>query len=216
MHASRCRSSKCHEPHHALIPNGVRHLWTTRRSPGAGSATGRRLRGAWVSTSLSLVMAQVDDVPGELLGEFIARAEALGARNVQAVASVTKKGRPGYLLYVDVPAALEHELGLLLAAELGCWGYRVLAAEHRHFDISRRSVTLALELAGAGFRFPLRAKTIGSDGRALRVKAEHDDLAAICAQLREQGHAVPLAVLKAAVETRLRAAPGEDTLEVRL
>jgi len=169
-----------------------------------------------MSEPLSLVMAQVDDVPGELLGEFIRRAEELGARNVQAVASVTKKGRPGYLLYVDVPAALETELGLLLGAELGCWGYRVLAAEHRHFDIERLRMTLVLTLEGTELRWPLRAKTIASGARVLRIKAEHDDLAAICAHLREQGRALPLAVLKAAVETRLRGGIDGGELHVRL
>jgi hypothetical protein len=34
--------------------------------------------------------------------------------------------------------------------------------------------------------------------------------------LRERGHALPLAVLKAAVETRLRAGMDDDELHVRL
>ena len=59
---------------------------------------------------MRLLMAQVDDVSGELLGEFIRRVEALGARNVQIVSSITKKGRPGYIVYVDVPESLESEV----------------------------------------------------------------------------------------------------------
>jgi len=38
-----------------------------------------------------LLMAQVDDVPGELLGDFIKQCETVGARNIQIVPAITKK-----------------------------------------------------------------------------------------------------------------------------
>lgn len=152
---------------------------------------------------MRLLMAQVDDVPGELLGEFIQRVEALGARNVQIVASVTKKGRPGHIIYVDVAETLESAVATLLGTELGAWGYRVLAAEHKHFDIERFALALTVTIAQAHFEFDLRAKVISQAGRTLRIKAEHDDLSAICRSLREQGHDLALARLKAAVENEL-------------
>jgi hypothetical protein len=79
----------------------------------------------------------------------------------------------------------------------------VLAAEHRHFDIARLEVVLAIIVAETTQEFPLRAKTISDGERLLRVKAEHDDLSAICATLRGSGISVALAVLKSAVESRL-------------
>lgn len=170
-----------------------------------------------MSEGLRLLMAQVDDVPGELMGEFIARAEALGARNVQVVPSLTKKNRPAYLVYLDVPAALEAAAGRLLGSELGCWGYRVLAAEHRHFDISRGSLDLTIHRGGTSHRATLRIKTIADGTERLRVKAEHDDLSAICAALRAAGIELPLAVLKATVESRLAAsAAPPDAMELAL
>jgi len=170
-----------------------------------------------MSEGLRLLMAQVDDVPGELMGEFIARAEALGARNVQVVPSLTKKNRPAYLVYLDVPAALEAAAGRLLGAELGCWGYRVIAAEHRHFDISRGSLELTVHRAGITHRGQMRIKTIADGAERLRVKAEHDDLSAFCAALRTAGTELPLAVLKAAVEARLAASTSPpDAMELAL
>jgi uncharacterized protein (DUF111 family) len=153
---------------------------------------------------MRLMMAQVDDVPGELLGEFIRRAELLGARNVQIVPSVTKKGRPGYIIYVDVPTELEADVALLFGSELGAWGYRVLQAEHHHFEIKRLSVPLEITLGtvgDVGQSFTIRMKTISNAGKLLRVKAEFDDLSAICRALREAKHQVPIAVLKGAVES---------------
>ncbi len=170
-----------------------------------------------MSEELRLLMAQVDDVPGELMGEFILRAETLGARNVQVVPSLTKKNRPAYLVYLDVPAALEAAAGRLLGAELGCWGYRVLAAEHRHFDITRYTLTLSVTHGGVRYEATMRVKTIADGDARLRVKAEHDDLSAVCAALRAAGADLPLAVLKAAVESRLAEdAPLPDSLELRL
>ncbi|WP_296753004.1 nickel insertion protein [Thiobacillus sp.] len=151
---------------------------------------------------IRLMMAQVDDVPGELLGEFIRRAESLGARNVQVVASVTKKGRPGYIVYVDVPGEIESEVAFLLGSELGAWGYRVLNAEHHHFEIERFSVPLEVDADDATYSFTIRMKTVSRSGTLLRVKAEHDDLASICRTLREAQHQVPVMVLKASVESQ--------------
>ena len=152
---------------------------------------------------MHLLMAQADDAPGELLAEVLNRLEHAGARNLQLVSSLTKKGRPGYILYIDVPAALEDRVAEILAFELGVWGYRVLAAEHKHFAMERRLVKLTVTMAADAHDFDLRVKTISRDGEFLRVKAEHDDLSRICGALRAAGCRMPLAELKARVETVL-------------
>jgi pyridinium-3,5-bisthiocarboxylic acid mononucleotide nickel chelatase len=157
-----------------------------------------------------LILAQIDDAPGELLGRVLDQLTGLGAKNVQLLAGVGKKGRPGYTLLVDVPAEAEEEVAVLLAGELGVWGYRVLQAEHKHFDIRRHTLDLELDVGGSPRRFPLRIKRILHGGRFLRAKAEHDDLARICAELSRSGEPTPVAVLKARVESTLGAdEPGE-------
>ena len=151
-----------------------------------------------------LLMAQVDDVPGEVIGEFIQRASAIGARNVQVIPSITKKNRPGYVIYVDAPESLETEMAALFGGELGTWGYRVIAAEHKHFDIERIDVQVTIRAGEAEHPFDLRAKRISQDGVFTRVKAEYDDLSKICESLREIGTMVSLSDVKASVETALR------------
>lgn len=163
-----------------------------------------------------LLMAQIDDAPGELLGEIIGRLEALGAKNVQLLSSLTKKGRPGYVLMVDIHADREGDVAALLAGELGIWGYRVLHAEHKHFDIEKLETKLAVHHHGACRHFSLRAKKVYRDGRLLRIKAEHDDLSGICAQLRDANIALPLAVLKARVESALVTAEDSANIDIRL
>ena len=161
-----------------------------------------------------LLMAQVDDVPGELMGEFIRQAERLGVRNIQVVASITKKGRPGYMVYIDIPASLESETAILLGSELGTWGYRILAAEHKHFNIERSTIPLCVSVAGSTHRFEIRTKTISEPGKFKRIKAEHDDLTKICEQLREKGHRFPLVALKAETESQLSRSEPPDEITI--
>lgn len=169
-----------------------------------------------MSEALRLLLAQVDDVPGEQMAAFMQAAEDLGVRNLQVVPSLTKKGRPGYMVWLDVPAALEDTAARLLGSELGTWGYRVLAAEHHHFDIRRHTTTLHLTVGDETHTFTLGTKTIAQGAATLRVKAEHDDLAAICQALRARGHAIAQPVLKAAVETALHLAEDKGQITIRL
>ena len=166
-------------------------------------------------TGVILLMAQIDDAPGELLGRVVSQMAEMGARNVQLLSSLGKKGRPGYVLLVDIEAGDEAEFAVLLASELGIWGYRVLESQHRHFDIRRYQTRLELRWNATSRRFPLRIKRILGEGVFMRAKAEHDDLAAICAAMAEERR-VPLAVLKAAVETAMGSEEPPEILVVDL
>lgn len=150
-----------------------------------------------------LLMAQVDDVPGELLGDFIQQCETIGARNIQIVPAITKKNRPSYLVYVDIPESLEDDIAALFGGELGTWGYRIIHAEHKHFDIQRSTSVLKVAALDNEHQFELRSKMISKADHFTRVKAEYDDLSHICAVLRDKGLKIPLSVLKAEVEGQI-------------
>jgi uncharacterized protein (DUF111 family) len=160
-----------------------------------------------------LLMAQIDDAPGELLARAIEHMGEMGAKNIQLLSSVGKKGRPGYVLLVDIPAEDEPEFAALLVGELGIWGYRVLESQHKHFEIRSYQLRVDLTLGGTVRSFPVRLKRILSQGAFLRAKAEHDDLTAIADALRG---VVPPAVLKAAVETAAGTTEPGDVLPVDL
>lgn len=163
-----------------------------------------------------LLLAQIDDAPGELLGRVLEQLSELGAKNVQLLSNIGKKGRPGHTLLVDIASDQEWEAAVLLAGELGLWGYRVLQSDHRHFDIRRHTLELEVRLGERVRRFPLRVKRIFTNGTFLRAKAEHDDLARICTGLAQDGDSTYLAVLKARVESTLGAAEPGARLTVEL
>jgi uncharacterized protein (DUF111 family) len=162
-----------------------------------------------------LIMAQIDDAPGELLGHLIEELTTAGAINMQLLSSLGKKGRPGYVLLVDIHAEDEPVVAALLAGELGIWGYRVLQSEHKHFDIRHYRTQLEVGCGGTVSSFPLRVKRILHAGEFLRAKAEHDDLVAIAAQLRSH-RPTPVAVLKAAIETAVGSREPGDVVRICL
>jgi len=110
-----------------------------------------------------LIIAQVDDASGEVLQDVAERLHAIGARNVQVLASLGKKGRPGHVLMIDVPAQREEDVAKLLAAELGVWGYRVLESRHQHFDIRVQGRPVSVQL-GEERASSWRSAASGSSG----------------------------------------------------
>jgi len=166
-------------------------------------------------SNVILLMAQIDDAPGELLGSVLNQMGEMGAKNVQLLSSFGKKGRPGYVLLVDINAEDEADFAALLAAELGIWGYRVLKSQHKHFDVRHYRTQLELRWNGTSRRYPLRIKRILCDGHFMRAKAEHDDLAAICAEVAAKRR-LPLAVLKAATEEAVGSAEPPEVLIVHV
>ena len=143
-----------------------------------------------------LLLVQVDDATGETIQHATQQILAAGARNVQVLGSTTKKGRPGHVCLIDLPADREDDVALLLGTELGVWGYRVLEARHRHFDIrieERKVIAGPVEQV-------VRCKFIRKGERLLAIKAEHDDLVRLQARMSEAGHVRALRYLRAQVE----------------
>lgn len=163
-----------------------------------------------------LLMAQIDDAPGELLGEVMKSLAERGAKNLQLLSSLGKKGRPGYVLMVDILAEQEPEFAAILGGDLGVWGYRVLHSDHKHFNIERYTSTVDINAAGQTRSFPMRIKRILDGNKLLRVKAEHDDLAAIVGAYRRDGHAISLTVVKAHVEAAVGTAVPAGKITINL
>jgi uncharacterized protein (DUF111 family) len=163
-----------------------------------------------------LILAQVDDATGEVLQDVSERVRAAGARNVQTLASVGKKGRPAHVLLIDVPAQREDDVAALLAAELGVWGYRVLESQHQHFDIGVQSKAVAVSLGGETVETEVGWKRIERQGRLLAVKVEHDHLVRLRDLLASRGREVSLRRLRTALEAELWAAPEVGRIELRL
>jgi pyridinium-3,5-bisthiocarboxylic acid mononucleotide nickel chelatase len=126
-----------------------------------------------------LILVQIDDRSGEVLGHAVEELMDLGARNVQLLSALTKKGRPGYVLLIDLEPEREAVVATYLASELGAWGYQVLESRHRHFDTVLEERVVLVVCGGRSQTFTLPCKFFYHDGRLLRVKVERSDVEAV-------------------------------------
>ncbi|MEM6940829.1 MAG: nickel insertion protein [Pseudomonadota bacterium] len=170
-----------------------------------------------MSGDVLLLMVQVDDATGEVLGEVMQQAAEMGAKNVQLLSSQTKKGRPGHVLMLDVLADQETEFAALLVGELGVWGYRVLHSYHKHFEIERHTADVNVQVPGQPSRSSeVRIKRILQSGTCIRIKAEFDDLRDLCAVLKADGVPISISVLKSHIETAIGTRIPDGPIEIRL
>jgi uncharacterized protein (DUF111 family) len=160
-----------------------------------------------------LILAQVDHACGDVISTVMEQFSTAGARNVHLVPSLTKKGRPGYLLYIDVPEDCLEAVERLLSVELGVLGWRILAAEHR--GPAARPCTVNVTLTSGGVERPLAvpAKIVRDPATGDAVAhIEHDFCVRLQRELRESGGVdMPLSMLKA----RIRVAVADAVDEAR-
>lgn len=163
-----------------------------------------------------LIIAQVDHSSGEVIGHAIQKLFQTGAWNVQLLQSITKKNRPGYMLFIDLPTELVEKVALFLASELGIWGYHILESQHVHFDVSFKDKTLRLTAGDHNAIFKIRPKYIAHRGELMSIKVDHDQLVQIQEKLEEWGCSYPLAALRSGIETRLRSGDDAEVITIRV
>jgi uncharacterized protein (DUF111 family) len=159
-----------------------------------------------------LILVQVDDATGETLQHAAQRMLAAGARNVQILGATTKKGRPGHVCLIDLPADREDEVAAVLAGELGAWGYRILESRHRHFDIRLQPRSVTVQTGAHTLAGEVRCKYVRNNGRLLAIKADHDDLVRLQQELERGGIVAPLRMLRAECERKAWLTPEAHAL----
>jgi len=150
-----------------------------------------------------LILAQVDHACGDIISSVLEQLTAAGAKNVNLVASLTKKGRPGYLLFIDVHADDLAAVERLLALELGVLGWRVMAGEHRGPAVDEQIVCISVALDTGPTSLAVPAKLVSDTltGRSV-PQIEHDFCVRLKAELfAAHGVDIPLRVLKARVQS---------------
>jgi len=116
-----------------------------------------------------LIFAQVDSVSGDSMAYAMTSLYDAGAHNVTLVPSLTKKGRPGYLLIIDTSIKAQSKIEDILIAELGLLGWRLLASQHVSLEVEVADTDLVLEVLGKNL--PLKVPTKRgrtSDGRTVQ------------------------------------------------
>ncbi len=145
-----------------------------------------------------LVITYIDDVPGEVIGHVIDKIIKHGASNIHVVPSITKKNRPGYILFIDVSKESIDRVIDILIKDYGILGYRVVECRHYSipYTVEKVSIIYRGSVLGA-----VSVKKIVSNGNVLHVKAEYEDLRRVIETIDPLEEKVSLAKLKTLVET---------------
>lgn len=150
-----------------------------------------------------LLMVNVDNISIDALPYMIDGIFSLGAKNVNVVNAMTKKGRMGYLFFIDTEAEFVDFIAEFLAREAGTLGLRILQSEHRKYEYRFHKVRLQAA-PGNGAEPPLAlwisVKMILEGEQVLSARAEYRELEAALRQLQALGHPVPMNELRAEVE----------------
>lgn len=165
-------------------------------------------------TKCKLIIAQVDHSTGEVIGHSIQKLFQIGAKNVQLLQSITKKNRPSYMLFIDLPEEAIDEVAVFLGTELGIWGYHILDSQHVHFDVSFHGKKLRLTDGVNEEDYTIKAKYVANNGQLLKIKVDHDQLVQIQEKLEKWGCCYSLEALRSGIESRLREDESVDSITV--
>lgn len=151
-----------------------------------------------------LVLAEVDHACGDIIASVVDDLCERGVRNVNLVSSLTKKGRPGYLLFIDLPNDLLDDVIRVLASELGVLGVRVLHAEHRHVSVVEEVARFTLEMRDGPLAIMVPYKSVTAGNHPPTVHVEHDFCVRLQRELRDEHDVhIPLRALKSSLEAAL-------------
>ena len=147
-----------------------------------------------------LIVVNVGHMATEILPFIIDSLMEIGAENVQACSTLTKKSRPGFILFIDAEKELIEPISEFLMRELGVIGLKALKLDqHVKFDYEIRSVEI---LSADSPTVAVRVKCIRDrKGEIASIHAEYEEIKNALYVLRRKGRRISLRILKEIVET---------------
>ncbi|MDR1899560.1 MAG: nickel pincer cofactor biosynthesis protein LarC [Treponema sp.] len=162
-------------------PNLLRVSWRSAACrPAAGEGPAATLRSAetdggdWLTETLTLMEANIDDMTGEALAFLMECLFAAGALDVTLSPCVMKKSRPGTVVSVLAGPGNLDALRRVMFTRSSTIGFR--ETELRRLSLARETEDLPGVPGGA------RRKTVFLGGKALRSKIEFEDRARIAGE----------------------------------
>ena len=132
----------------------------------------------------NVLMVQTDSLTGETIGAVIQYFYDAGALNVQVVSTITKKNRPGYMIFIDVSPDRIPAVEEVILRETGSTGWHVLNTEHRYVSTEIRKVPCEVYVGEKHFTYEVACKV--SDEIPGLVRPEHDCVKALKDILAEE------------------------------
>ncbi|MFW9928449.1 MAG: nickel pincer cofactor biosynthesis protein LarC [Candidatus Thorarchaeota archaeon] len=124
----------------------------------------------------------VDDVTGEVIGNFIHKMESSKILDLQVIPSITKKNRPSYIIKILCHPIMSNKVLEEIFTELGTLGVRI--SKTKRVCIEREIETIKISLDEEEYEIKYKISYFKKDsGRQIvNIKPEYEDLKKICAK----------------------------------
>ncbi len=132
---------------------------------------------------ITVLETDVDDVSGELLGNFINNLELEDILDIQVIPSTTKKNRPGHVIKVLCHPENKYRISEKIIRELGTLGVRM--NNMSRVCISRKIQSTKFEIEGKTYEINCKISFYESEKEKITVniKPEYEDLRKISKNL---------------------------------
>lgn len=132
-----------------------------------------------------LMLVQLDHLTGEDIGWAMKASGLSGIRNQNLISTLTKKGRMGHLLLLDVDPEAEADVGRFLTDSLMTHGYHRIETRHVHCCTVIRKVKVIVKQKEVRFSADVRLKRDAKKPGG-PFFMESDDLFALQQQISEK------------------------------
>lgn len=147
-----------------------------------------------------LLLCQVDHLSGEEIGWMFNSLAIPGVRNRSVVPSLTKKGRIGHLLLLDIDPEAEQEIASLLFESMGAHGYHRIQSTHVFQNTVVGQIDVAIRKGNKEICGNIRLKR-PAEGHSGRSSFESDDLFSLLQNVYDElGTAMSPMELKSRIE----------------
>jgi len=125
---------------------------------------------------ITILETDVDDVSGEILGNFIKKFEEEDVLDVKILPSITKKNRPSHVIKIMCRPDIKFELIEKILEELGTLGVRINIVER--VCIERQNMDHKIEINSKKYELNYKISFIDIEGKKkiINIKPEFEDL----------------------------------------
>ena len=129
---------------------------------------------------ITVIETDVDDVTGEVLGDFITNIQQENILDVQVIPSTTKKNRPSYIIKVLTRPENKFEIIEKMIDQLGTLGVRFNTINRVCVDRKFETRSIEIERKNYDLRYKISFYDSESGRKIVNIKPEYDDLKKIC------------------------------------
>ncbi|MBY9007947.1 MAG: nickel pincer cofactor biosynthesis protein LarC [Candidatus Lokiarchaeota archaeon] len=137
--------------------------------------------------TVSIIETDVDDISGEIIGDFIHRLEKDKILDIQVIQTITKKNRPGFIIKIITDSNSKFNIIEKLINNLGTLGVRYY--DVNRICIERKISTLEINIDNKNYsvHYKLSYYMVENEKKIVNIKPEYNDLREIS---KETGYTI--------------------------